>query len=29
MVNQWALVSIYIRYRLGNTLALRRWCCWN
>jgi len=27
MVNQSVLVSIYIKYRLGNTCRLRRWCC--
>jgi len=29
MVNQSALVSTYIRYKLVNTCRLRRWCCWS
>jgi len=29
MVNKWVLVSTYIRYKRVNTLALRRWYCWN
>jgi len=27
MVNQLVLVFTYIRYKLGNTSALRRWWC--
>ena len=26
-VNQLVLVYIFTRFKLGNTLALRRWCC--
>jgi len=29
MANQSVLVSIYTRYELVNTLALKRWRCWN